>query len=337
MDEMDKFLLNEDLQDQIFDATYGKIKIHKEIYDDRFIILYVKDYTVGLSQREYSVGGYFDIKDKVIYDCDYTLSKVFKRQDNISKRYFDDLKKEFLNKIYKYIEKYSFENKEELIKLATEKYNSSNDYRINGYESDVRQLFITCDEPKIELSKFYNIGDVTYSDEYHNKNIFIDYLNFPEETINKYANIIINNNKEDLGLALLLYKDKTAYLHRLEMNHNDEFKEVHINRKIYEAIKDIDAKTLNITINYNNKEIIFKFDYASLKRSLQCDERYTCAYGVSYEKVSNFIKENKVMNGNSRRTEDFEFSHITSITYGKKDLYKKVIPIKNKIKDRGER
>ena len=58
-------------------------------------------------------------------------------------------------------------------------------------------------------------------------------------------------------------------------------------------------------------------------------------YGVAYDRVNNFLIENKI--NPEKYHNDFEFSHVSLITYGRKELY-----MNNNIKDknpkeRGER
>ena len=59
---------------------------------------------------------------------------------------------------------------------------------------------------------------------------------------------------------------------------------------------------------------------AALKRDLTNDSKGSSGYGKAYEEVSKFIKENS-QEETSRWTEEFNFSNITSITYGKNELY----------------
>ena len=141
---------------------------------------------------------------------------------------------------------------------------------------------------------------------------------------------MVDNNKDNLGLALLLYDDEIKLLNKIKMNYSYEFNDLHMKRKMYNSIKNINAKKLNITIMYNKKTLTFKYDYHVLKRALANDEDDGYGFGVAYNKVSEFIKENTPNNQHSRYNEDFEFSHIISITYGKKELYKKDDYIKSK-------
>ena len=67
----EKFLLDENINDKAFEGKYKKFKIHKEKFNDRFTVIYLKESTDILFQNEYKASGYLDMHDKCIYDCDY--------------------------------------------------------------------------------------------------------------------------------------------------------------------------------------------------------------------------------------------------------------------------
>ena len=48
--------------------------------------------------------------------------------------------------------------------------------------------------------------------------------------------MVIEDNKEELGLALHLFDDKNKYLNRIKTNPGNEFKDLYINKKIYDSI-----------------------------------------------------------------------------------------------------
>lgn len=163
--------------------------------------------------------------------------------------------------------------------------------------------------------------NVFYNVNFLESNSILKYLDNCDEYIREISNILIEKKKEDLGYKLLFYYDKLNFLDAIKRNQNNEFTSIHINKNIYTAIKDIDAKTVNITIKYDNDYISFHFSYDKLKSELLCGNIGCCDFSKSYKVISDFIKERKVSN---RYTyEDFEFSHIESIKYGKKELYNK--------------
>lgn len=321
-----KFLLDNNLNDQCFDNpsfSKTKFKFHKEQYDDRFTIIYLKNNNDRLRQEDYRLGGYLDIKEKNIYDCDFWLREMLPEEDEIKIAHFEDVSESFSKGVCDYIEKYSFKNEDKLKDIAIEKYNHIDDWKINRYISETRKQFIEEENPIIKLEQSYRSNEAIGSGNYNSYNIYHEYLNNPEKTIEKYSKKIIDyeNNKEELGLDLLIYRDKIDLLNKILINKDNEFNDLYINKKIYFSIKDIDAKTLNITINYGGKELTFKYDYNVLKRDLLNDNRGSSDFGVAYDKVSEFIKENDKSLEKNRYREDFSFANISSITYGKKELY----------------
>ena len=325
--DIERFLLNPDVNDLVFEGNYNHQKIHKEQFDDRFVVIYTKTNYSYLSQNDYAVAGYLDTKDRVLYDCTYYLNELLPKEKNlIEKSSFGVLGEKLWNEIQDYIEKYSFANEEKLKDIAIEKYNHLEDYRIDSYKRDVREQFVEEMNPIIKLQKSYSSYEFTNIPEYKGHYIDVEYLNNPQKTVEKYANKIIEtiddyrNNKEELGLELLIFRDKIEYLDIIKENKNNEFKDLYIKRNIYNSIKDIDAKTVNITIQYGDKILTFKYEYSALKRDLTNDSKGSSGYGKAYEEVSKFIKENS-QEETSRWTEEFNFSNITSITYGKNELY----------------
>lgn len=333
MSKIVDFLLDENRNDEIFESTYSNYKIHKEKYNDRFTVIYLKDYKKFLYQKSYNVSGYLDVKDKVLYNCDYDLQKMIPDDEIIKFNSFENIETKLKKGIDKYIENYAFENYDSLKALTYEKYEDKTDYRFNNYQKSVRKLFIEEEQPIIKFEKFYNNSCMNNTESYSYKEYVYEYLENSEETIKKYADLIINKNKENIGLSLHLYDDKNKYLKYIKQNKGNEFRDLYLNKKIYNSIKDRDIRNLNITISYNEKEMTFKYDYDTLKRDLLCDEKYSNSYGASYNRVKDFLKDNKVVNEDKYHNDGFEFSHIKSITYGKNELYRNENIDKNKVKD----
>ena len=40
--DIERFLLNPDVNDLVFETTYNHKKVHKEQFDDRFVVIYTK-------------------------------------------------------------------------------------------------------------------------------------------------------------------------------------------------------------------------------------------------------------------------------------------------------
>ena len=101
MNGLEKFLLDENLNDQTFNSSYRPIIIHKEKYNDRFVVLYSKKYTDNLYQEKYDVSGYYDVKDNCLYNASYTLQNIFKENPTIKYEYFSTIHKKIFNDVKK--------------------------------------------------------------------------------------------------------------------------------------------------------------------------------------------------------------------------------------------
>lgn len=336
--KLDNFLLDNKSNDKVFEDDYGnKYKLHKEMYDDRFIIIYIKIDRNNLSQSDYIVGGYLDIKNKCIYDCETNLINLFSNNSELKKDTFSSLDVIIKNEIFEYIKKYSFENDKELMNLAREEYDLDK-WNKERCQSEVMKDFIKEENPTVELNRSYSDYILSEYDDAKEKNIYVNYLNNPLSTIEKFSNIIIDyyDNKKRIGKALINYYNKSSFLEDIIKNKENKFYDLYVNRNIYHSIKNMDVKTLNITITYGEKELTFKYSYYWLIHDLLNNDRYSSGSGVAYDKVIDFIKENDKDLEKRRSKDSFLYTHITSITYGKKELYHNDIAIQMKEEENDE-
>ena len=257
-----EFLLNEEKQVEEFETSVkGKVRVIKEIYDDRFNILYIKHLnTKGLKQNDYSVAGYYDKKD---------------------------VQRDFVN-----------------IK----------DYNVDIYTSYVG----------------YCYDDIMHK---YNGEPYIDYLNNPHEFIKMCTDKVIEINKEEIAYELVVYNFKKEYLNKILKNTNQEFRDIYTSKKILNAIEKekFNPQKVRITINYNNKDFTFPFNYKRLVSDIRSGEIESYDYYKDYNVVSEFLKENKNSLEN-RYMESFELSHVKSISYGRKELYHNDNISKTKVK-----
>ena len=336
--EFASFLLDDGRNDEIFQDYYNKVKIHKEKYNDRFVVLYSKKYTDNLYQEKYDVSGYFDIKDNCLYNASYTLQNIFKENPTIKYEYFSTIHKKIFNDVKKYVENYSFENKAKLKKIALEEFNNYSPSQIDNYKKTVETDFVK----GINIINFNPKicdYDILHRNEEYEFNSYVNYLINPDDLVKSKAKHYIGRNEQQLGISLLVYEAQEKYLKEIQTNKNNKYKDIYCIKEIYDSIKNIPAKTLNITIKYNNEYYTFNFSYARLKNSLELVEKGSCDYGSSYLKVANFIKNNSDNPERVSNYENFLFDNVVSITYGRNELYKKdensniIIKNKNKNKD----
>lgn len=141
-----------------------------------------------------------------------------------------------------------------------------------------------------------------------------------ESTVNDIFSNIIKDKEftNALGLKLLECDYKEHYYNEI-LSNKKEYQYLFINQEILESIRDVDAKTLNITISYDKESLSFTFDKLDLEYDLKNGEWGTFSYCKSYDNVKEFLREHNT----DDNIQDFEFSHITRITYGKRVLYAK--------------
>ncbi|MBQ9024404.1 MAG: hypothetical protein IJ105_04205 [Bacilli bacterium] len=325
MEKIEKFLLDSELNDQIFEADYYDLKIHKEKYDDRFYIIYTKRSSEYLLSEDYAVSGYLDVLDKKIYSTTYGFSKVI-NNTNIKIESFEDLKDEIMDKLNERIELYTFNKQKDLMIFAKEEIDNMSIYRINEVKETVNRLFIEADNDKLKLNKIYYYHSIFENDKYRKLNGYINYINNPEKELKECFDEIISDDslKKEMGINIYLYKEGIKYQRDLLKNINHQYDYLYINREIYKGLKEVqEAVNINITINYGGNEYTFKFRKNYFENSILRGEKSLCDYKPSYESVSDFIKRNCGDEESRNRTYDFDFSHITSITYGKRVLYQK--------------
>lgn len=316
-----EFLDNTNVNDFTFPTNYTNLKIHKEKYDDRFIILYSKSESKGLQQQEYSVAGYYDVIDKVLYNSTYEIREIIPNDNSIILDNFEKVFEKLCKEIDDYIKDYVILNADKYRKIGKDKYNESSEWQLPGDKLSVERGFAKNKEPVVKLYINSSLNKLHYNEEYYNKSIIVNYLNNPKKIVEEYAKEFITKDEEDLGVCLLRYEYKLKYLEQIKKNDNNEFKRVYINKKLLESLDNIDAKTINVTINYNEQEITFKYDLNKLLSSLRSASYKGYDYGSSYKKVREFFKENDIKDERGYHEDSFKFENITTITYGKKILY----------------
>lgn len=330
-----KFLLDDSKMDAVFPKRFYFLKVHKELYDERFVLLFYEQDKSSFKQSGYSIGGYFDTKEKNVYNVSEDINQLLlDNNKNISIKEFNELGHEMLNVIDENVTKYALNHKNEFKEKGMEKYNQSNDWKIDRMKEEVNKFFIKNDLKEITFVLDY--ADYIYKDldEYYNYNMHREYLKHPKSLVKECSEYIIQQREEEIGEEILKNEYMNKYLKDILENKTNKYNDLYVNKNILSAIKDVDAKTLTITINYGGKEFTFKFDYNRLKCNLELGCFESSSYGVNYEKVSDFIKENSSNNLEKRYKEEFAFSHITSIKYGKKELYNnESLNIKNKEKE----
>lgn len=299
---------------------------YKEKFNHRFYLLYEKDYKSNyMSDRSYEFAGYFDSVDRVLYEASSNTKDILRESTVCKCSDFDELLKQIRQDISDRLIRYALHNQIKLKNQYKEKFCNQDERTFDSYKNDVEKEFIRCSELKEIPIPNYN-ARYKYEHEFNFSNnlIYTDYLDQPTDTINSMCKKVLEKDEilQDLAELILKNEFENSYLQEILENKNNSFSQLFLNREILSCIKNIEAVNLNITISYNNKNLTFKFPKIDLVNRLE--EVYSDAddYGKYYEVVENFLKEHKKTENNWHE-DYFDFSNITSITYGKNILYEK--------------
>lgn len=318
-----KFLKDNDSNDLCFETKYKKIKVHKEKYDNRFTVLYSKQESTTLKQDDYEVAGYYDNLENTLYNGNYEIIDIVPKDNSIFINNFENIITKLCNEIYEYMSNYVIGHAEEYRKLGQSKFTNLSSWEEKEIVRETEAFLINDNISELKIDIYGIEGNIKYSREYNNKKIVVDYLNNSKKIVKEYADKFINENKEELGKNLLVYEYQLEHLKKVKNNIDNKYDYVYVNKKILESIKDLDAKTLTITINYNGNEITFKYDFNRLLREVQNADYKGYDYCSSYQKVRDFLNENNIKDERNCSETEFNFENITSISYGKKILYER--------------
>ena len=317
-EKLEKFLVDKKAVNEILENSFDKIKIYKEDYDDRFSILYTKDFTESFYQKQYTNSAYFDKKEGILYLQNSILKEFIKPSFKFDIKSIQDVEKELIQKMEEYISEYSLKHQEEFIKII--EHDSHDTYYSRDFNK--QQVFKKFFDNEKDIE--YSVGDYCRNlyrlPERENHNMFYDFFNETEKTVKKYSEMIMEKNREEIGRRLKEYKSRQNYLDCIYENKNGEFDYLYQNKKIYDSIKYLYAKNVNITVEYNNLTHTFKFDCQRLFNDLSQGKTSSSDYGASYELVSKFVKENDP-DYKDNRDDSFKFSNVVNISYGKNEVY----------------
>jgi len=329
----EKILNDNSISDILCSTNFMKIMLHKELYKDRFIILYAKNYKEKLEQENLLVSGYYDTKENVIYNISDNLKELLPDDSKIKLESFYSLNNKIFKEIDEYVSKYILENPDRFKDAAIEQTNYEDNWRMKNYRSDVEREFINKAAPSItleDINSSYKIGRENY---YYDNTLLEEYLFNPKETIEKYSKILMEKETAELGLKLLYFEAKKEYLEKILENKDNRFEHIYTNKKILDSLKPVDARSVNVKIRYGDKELTFKYEYDSLTSSLSSGSLKTNSYGQSYSRVRDFFSDNEIRNEEGRIETNFSFANIISITHGKNVLYTNESLVKDIEKD----
>lgn len=336
--KLEQFILNNDSERFLYldkEWTSNCYHYYKEKYNDRFYLLYERHYCNNrLDKSSYEFAGYYDYKEKVLYNPSYNLSKALEKEKiSISFSGLGVVEKKIDDAIKESLVKYALKHQNEFKSKYREEFLQQDEYTFKSLNKEVEIQFINS-------QKLEQIGNCNYSpwetytttNDYKDTSVYTKYLDDPEAEIKKLTKEIISKNKEkiekEMAFNLLENEYKNHYLSLINDNVGKVYGDVYINRELLSAIKDVDAQNLNITIQYGNDKLTFKYPKVSLECDLKRGDTDSSGYNKAYEEVKEFLKKYKDENDWHRG--DFDFRNITSISYGRQILFEKINELEDK-------
>ena len=153
--------------------------------------------------------------------------------------------------------------------------------------------------------------DWSYSEREISSSMLLSYITKGDEYITEKAVEIIENKHKQIRYQF--EKNKIVKETMIDII-NDKEHPVHFTKRVQDAMKTGDYKTVNVTTIKDGKECTFKIDAICLS----CDN--TFSYYSSYNIVA---KDRETFYKTYGKHADFRVKDIEKITYGKKVIYTK--------------
>lgn len=278
----------------------SKIMIHKIPYNSKIDILYSLDSYNGELfdlHSPFKYAGIYDKENDRVYDLEYSIRWHILNWDYQNDKYID------ASDLYNTISKEINYRVQELISDGKDDMFDISNFELEELEDkDVIHEFmegLTSSTLKDEVKEYHTSKP---------KDI-LEYLTNKQEFIEETSRDFIIDNMEDILKDLVRSEGKRRVLKTIEDNKEHPYFKI---RDITNAIKNTNCKTVNITINKDNIEQTFIYDANSLTY-----------YNSSYLSIYNINKlaDREKFEENYGRNEDFYFSDIVKMTYGKKTIY----------------
>ncbi len=294
--------LKSDRTTQTFNYNDSKMIVNKVKYNDKLDILYAlfnyRGELFDLSSP-FKYSGIYDKEKNKLFDIEYSL-----RYDILNWDY-NDYRIISSSELYRIISQDVNDKIEELISINKDDiFNIENveiDKKIE--DRDILQDFVD-GKTSNTLENFYP----KYSTE-KPKNIF-DYLTDKESLLEKESRDFITKNMTKILRGLFISRERRKVLKKIENNKNHPYHKI---KNIIDAINNNNCVTVNLTINKNGIEQVFKYDAEVIKNYYR--NSYLPTYGIVN------VKDRRLFEENFDRDYDLHYEDIVKITYGKKVIY----------------
>lgn len=277
--------------------------INKFQYNNKLDILYIL-YNYGGNlfdlHSAFKYAGIYDKENDKLYDLDYTIRKDILNIDYSNKEYIN------ATELYYNISKDVNHRVKELVTIDdVDHLFDIKDVEIGDEinEYDVVQYFIdgTTSESLEATFKDYST---------RNSEDLFSYLTDKDEFVEEKAREYILANTTEILRQLALANKQRKVLEAIEQNKEHPFHKI---KSIIDAVNKNNCVTVNLTINKNGIEQIFKYKADALR--MRHHSSYLAPWNI--EKLSDRDKFKE----NFGESADLHYQDIVKITYGKKVIY----------------
>ena len=172
--------------------------------------------------------------------------------------------------------------------------------------------YVAARDAKTEFINGKEPADIVYKCPYAvntvNDNDYIQFITDKESLVEREANEYIEKHQENI---LAQFYNNALLKKELQSIYDNPQNILHRVKAIIDAVKESEAKTVNVTINKDNKDFTFKYETRTL--TFAPDSYYS-----SYNMRASDRREFENLFG---RHSDFYPNEITQITYGRKTIY----------------
>lgn len=325
----DEFLLSDDTNYKFQNSNEREKNIIKIKYNNNIDFIYIPSYEDFEYGSKLEFIGMFEKNTRKLYGNSFYLQGTYYK--NVYSSLFECSISEIYDKIIKganiLLDSYIEKNQTKLMKLSQNLFDKFISFDEN-YEEIKRgaiEDYIYNKKSNIRFSVD------SYKHEYEAKDIIMQYIQNPLETIEKVYNEYVNNTekekslrwyennkpyynvtaKEYIGVRLHQQKCYEELRNKLEQNPNNEYRKKY---EIIQSIKDLDAQMLTITIKHNENIITFKYPKKNIYKLDYSD------WDIPDVKIREQIKE-LYKNEYGYNRDNLFISEIMKIEYSRKILY----------------
>ena len=239
-------------------------QLYKIPLNDDFTFLYYKrisqDESIGLNKDLKNVGIYYK-QDGCIYNSDYYIKSMCEEMSIFkSKSQKSDFAEQLTAAVKGYVEKVIDNNVNNLAsrEISDEWKLKNVAYFIEHTAKDkARSLFLSDTEVSdIEYKCHCNFNSITDSE-------YIRFITDKDSLVISKAEEYIKENQENI---LAQFFENTALKNELQKIYDDSKSDLHRIKAIKCAVESSGAKTVNVTINKDNKDFTFKYEANQLNR-----------------------------------------------------------------------